>query len=137
MSAATYAWMDQALCVGSNPEIWFDGYRRAEAQRICAKCPVAEQCREAGADEYRGVWGGQDQHRKTVPASRTAPFLDEHGTNAGYKRHRREGTPPCPRCTIAHQFANREYVAAKPRQRTPEQLAAQKHRRQTQNRRTA
>lgn len=105
---AAYAWMDRALCVGADPEIWFAGNRRSEAKRICAACPVIDACRAAGDAEYRGVWGGEVHMLETVPGSRTAPYLDEHGTQAGYVRHLKARTPPCVRCTIAHRFANRE-----------------------------
>lgn len=123
------AWMDRALCVGADPDIWFDGRQRAEAQRICAACPVADACRAAGAEEYRGVWGGEPHMRKKVGRSPSADYIGyRHGTDAGYSRHLREGTPPCGSCSTAHMFGNRKREAT--RVRTPEQLAEQKARRQ-------
>jgi hypothetical protein len=33
----------------------------------------------------------------------------EHGTDAGYRQHRRHWEPPCEPCSVAHLRANREY----------------------------
>lgn len=33
------------------------------AKRGCARCPIVMVCREAGAGQYAGVWGGR-MHRK-------------------------------------------------------------------------
>lgn len=39
------AWMDDALCAQGAPDLWFaDGGRRAEARKLCARCPVKEPC---------------------------------------------------------------------------------------------
>ncbi|MEN4399987.1 WhiB family transcriptional regulator [Mycolicibacterium conceptionense] len=74
-------WMDQALCAGRDPEIWFTektgiaGRKAvARAAAICAQCPVRLQCR-AYADELPatdGVWGGwriKRSARTTIPFS--------------------------------------------------------------------
>lgn len=112
MSTAVVAtkWMDQALCVGADPEIWFDGKRRAEAKRICAECPVAGDCRARGADEYRGVWAGEVKNRTSVGPSPALPFIEEQpcGTTRGYDRHLRNNQPACARCLIAHRYRNSE-----------------------------
>ena len=104
------AWMVRALCVGADPEIWFDGRRTQEAQRICAACPVMDTCRSVGANEYRGTWGGVVRKAASAGPSTTAPYIGyEHGTDAGYSHHLREGTTPCTRCVIAHRFAQHKY----------------------------
>ena len=127
MSAST-DWMDSALCVGADPDLWFEGRHIEEAKRICAACPAAEACRAAGAAEYRGVWGGEVHKRKSVGPSPSLEYLGfPHGTDAGYSRHLREGTPPCGSCSVAHSYGNREWEE---RVRTAEQLAEQKRRRQ-------
>lgn len=124
------AWMDQALCANRDPEIWFDE-RRAEAKRICAECPVSQQCGALGGDEYRGIWGGVKQSRVKVGASPSIEYLGfPHGTEGGYSRHIREDTPPCARCSIAHTFARRDLEAKRPpRVRTEDELEQQKIRR--------
>ena len=49
--ATTGTWVDDAACVGTDPELWFptttsekrgDPYR--EARAICRTCPVVEPC---------------------------------------------------------------------------------------------
>jgi len=49
--ATTGTWVDDAACVGTDPELWFptttsekrgDPYR--EARAICLRCPVVEPC---------------------------------------------------------------------------------------------
>lgn len=59
------AWMEGAVCAQSDPEEWFPepGRHANDAKRICASCPVREQCLEwalsmpTWADRY-GVYGG-------------------------------------------------------------------------------
>ncbi|QFG10061.1 WhiB family transcription factor [Mycobacterium phage IdentityCrisis] len=74
-------WMDRALCVGRDPEIWFTektgvAARKAVARAaaICAQCPVRRECRQH-ADQLHatdGVWGGwpvKRSARTTIPFS--------------------------------------------------------------------
>lgn len=64
----TLDWQEHAVCQWEDPEM-FDGFPRrasgrdweriAQAQRVCAECPVREQCLTLGISErYSGVWGG-------------------------------------------------------------------------------
>ena len=63
------AWMDDALCAQTDPEIFFPekGGSTLAAKRVCAACPVRAECLEyALADErtsyvtpfHYGVYGG-------------------------------------------------------------------------------
>jgi WhiB family redox-sensing transcriptional regulator len=115
----TAEWMDRALCVGADPEVWFDARRRAEAQRVCGMCPVAEKCRTAWPDAYRGVWGGE-VHMSKNAGNDVADYLREHGTEQGYKQHLKDGTPACGNCLVAHMFSVREYRERSPRIRDKE-----------------
>jgi WhiB family redox-sensing transcriptional regulator len=75
------AWREFARCRGLSPSLFFpseeDGEDVAEAQRICAECPVRAQCLEralAGREQY-GVWGGttpRDRRRLLRHRRRTA-----------------------------------------------------------------
>ena len=56
-------WRERALCLGSEPELWFPS-EPADAVLpilICQECPVMRQCADL-ADrngERFGVWGGK------------------------------------------------------------------------------
>lgn len=55
----TTHWTRDAACAGY-PTDWFfpdAGFPPAEAFALCARCPVAEPCKEEGKNEY-GLWGG-------------------------------------------------------------------------------
>lgn len=112
------SWMDSAACRpgnGHDPNLWFDGRYRHRAQQICSQCPVQGPCRQLGRDidAYRGVWGGEVHHLKSVGHSPTQPYIGyEHGTNAGYSMHMRDGSAPCTRCRTAHNYTRRAYEAA-------------------------
>lgn len=61
-------WMERAACRALEPGEFFpsDGSGVAEAQRVCARCPVAAECLEY-ALEYRiehGVWGGASERER-------------------------------------------------------------------------
>lgn len=61
-------WMDDAACVGEDPEIFFAGLspvKRAEAKRVCARCPVRRECLEdVMAREQAPEGQTPDQNRK-------------------------------------------------------------------------
>jgi WhiB family redox-sensing transcriptional regulator len=60
------AWHRHAACRGCDPEMWFPerGESLGPARAICATCPVAAQCAEAGAFEKYGVWGGLSERQR-------------------------------------------------------------------------
>jgi WhiB family transcriptional regulator, redox-sensing transcriptional regulator len=74
LAAALFAskadsWRTLAACRGRVAVMHPDGRGTKQvdytaALRLCARCPVVEPCREAGASEKLGVWGG------TTPAQR-------------------------------------------------------------------
>ena len=61
-------WMEVGKCKDLTPSIFFpsDGVGVQEAQRICAECPVAEQCLEYALAERvdHGVWGGKSERER-------------------------------------------------------------------------
>ncbi len=73
-------WSLHARCRGIDPAIFYpEQYESkivvAEAQAICALCPVRKPCLEAGMREKLGIWGGETPRgRRTI------------------KRHRRQAT---------------------------------------------
>jgi WhiB family redox-sensing transcriptional regulator len=96
-------WAVGAACRSHDPEIWFatpkDAATIAEAQRICATCPVQASCvlyaKETGSTD--GVWSGEYLDK---PAQSSRQWV--HGTDAGWKRHRRLGERPCSSCVQGH-----------------------------------
>ena len=58
--------MQDAACLGVDPELWFttdrDSYERDQAIRICGTCEVKAQCLRVARkrrDRF-GIWGGVD-----------------------------------------------------------------------------
>lgn len=118
-------WTTLAACKGMPADLFFTerGKSTAEAKAVCAGCPVREQCLDyAMANTERfGVWGGLSEHeRRRLRAHQRrdgepAPPKLRHaltrvalsGTESGFNRHRREGTPICDPCREARNFAER------------------------------
>lgn len=111
MTAVTWAWQKDALCV-SRPDLdWIEpspdeaDYCRA----ICATCPVRTQCQaEALANaEPWGIWGGLDTDQRELLAERDGHPLPRvkpsHGTNSRYVK---DGCR-CPACRSAHTVYDR------------------------------
>lgn len=111
------AWVEQALCAQTDPEVWFpapghtEGERRAKA--ICAGCPVRTECLTHALDigAEHGVWGGlsprqRQSLRRREWRGRRQPI--RHGTEAGAKQHQRRGEIPCDACLTAASVADRE-----------------------------
>ena len=63
-------WMDQALCPQTDPEIFFPekGGSTREAKRVCAKCPVLEECLDYAieSDQRYGIWGGLSERERRI-----------------------------------------------------------------------
>lgn len=61
-------WMAEGKCKDLAPTIFFpsDGTGVQAAQRICATCPVADQCLEYALAERvdHGVWGGKSERER-------------------------------------------------------------------------
>lgn len=70
-------WRDQAKCSTIGGDLWFPDKSERHvvdrAKKICATCPVAAMCLEAGIDEQYGVWGGTSpEERKKLRRRRSA-----------------------------------------------------------------
>lgn len=59
-------WMKNALCREVGGEIFFERETTHLAQRVCNRCPVADPCREYGASEEFGVWGGVTANQRDL-----------------------------------------------------------------------
>lgn len=76
--AATGAlsWHARAACRDYDPELWWPTVetggrptllvhmKHARAVDICRTCPVLAECRQAGATEPQGIWGGTWPHER-------------------------------------------------------------------------
>lgn len=79
-------WMADARCAQVDPEVFFPkpGGRYQDAQRICAACPVRQQCAEYAAElegnlahsHRHGTWGG------AVPRARAKNANGDAGRRA-------------------------------------------------------
>jgi len=101
------AWQHEAACRDEDPSLFFD-FRKAaqeQAKAICARCPVTQHCDQAAEGVTAGFWAGKDRRTDRYGESMTAPFLEEHGTDAAYERHRDRDEEPCARCRHAHACA--------------------------------
>lgn len=80
------AWMADAACRGQGPDLFFAGNNRA-ARKVCADCPVRQQCLDYAQAEptLEGVWGGLNRGERQrgvtlTPRKRTArQWLKERG----------------------------------------------------------
>lgn len=61
-------WMVRARCLDADPDAFFPekGGSTREAKRICAQCPVREECLEFSLEnrERFGIWGGMSQRER-------------------------------------------------------------------------
>ncbi len=73
------AWQRAAACRIHNLHLWYPerGESATGAKAICATCPVADQCSDAGTDEQYGIWGGEgtraSRRRRKLIRSSSAP----------------------------------------------------------------
>jgi WhiB family transcriptional regulator, redox-sensing transcriptional regulator len=61
-------WMAEGKCREVSPDTFFptNGVGVMRAQRICATCPVAEECLEHALANHidHGVWGGKSERER-------------------------------------------------------------------------
>jgi hypothetical protein len=94
-----------------SPEMWVadQAASRREAAILCRTCPVLTQCFEGAVTnrEKFAVWGGVDFSDERTRPKFTGPLPINHGTDGGYRAHRRRGEMPCGPCTNAASEASR------------------------------
>lgn len=108
-------WISDALCAETNPEEFFPekGQSSAVAKTICRSCLVREECGTYAINSpipLHGVWGGMTaiERRDIRRANNIKDHPEEeHGTEAGAKRHERKGELPCLECRKAASHANK------------------------------
>lgn len=108
-------WMASALCAQVDGDLWFpeqgDHQSARDAKATCRRCPVINDCLRFALDQAprEGIWGGlTPKERNKVsprrPGERRQPTI-AHGTEAGYKAHRRCGEDACNACASASRTA--------------------------------
>ncbi len=69
-NSAPTGWLNAAACRDSDPEAFFPTAKIGSApyamdlnlvRRICAYCPVLDECDAAAVGEHDGVWAGVDR----------------------------------------------------------------------------
>lgn len=64
----TPQWYELAVCAQTDPEAFFPekGGSTREAKRVCAGCPVMQECLEYALanDERFGIWGGKSERER-------------------------------------------------------------------------
>lgn len=98
--------------------------RIAAAKELCRTCPIRTACRdEARTLGAEGIWGGEDDRERRragfAPKRASVARIAACGTEAGARRHRREGELPCPNCLAAETQANAVRKAARAEERPP------------------
>lgn len=124
-------WQTAAVCrTAIDDELWFpepsDRATTRKAITACLSCPVLLLCREAAADEERGLgkvsrWGIRGgltpAQRHAADTSTRASHgkggrqLAPCGTPAAYDRHVRNGEPVDDPCRLAHNARNAQVRA--------------------------
>ena len=102
--------MRNAACRHQPTDLFFPerGVSSAEAKAICAACPVKLDCLEYSLEipQLLGVWAGLSvRERRAIRLGRRPRPYIRHGTETGYKQHRKVGEEACQACKQAHSAA--------------------------------
>ena len=107
-----HLWMVNASCRKRKNDFWYppldtdvpDNYY-AIGREVCHRCPVWENCLDAGIDEKWGMWGGLTPQERTVLTSDSpkASVIKQHGSWIRYRQGCR-----CNDCVEAHNQPTNE-----------------------------
>lgn len=108
-------WLVDAACRDLHPDLFFPakGEPTDQAKAVCAGCQVRDDCLKYAMDNNfkDGIWGGMsERQRRAYRRSYQRPVFVKpfpHGTEAGYRRHRREDSSACVACRHANAEAQR------------------------------
>lgn len=120
---AANAWLEHRACRDVPTDLFYPGLGKSvePALRVCRRCPVQSECLVDALNDPLlqdiGVRGGlsQRQRRKLRPYLPVQPGGRRpisHGTEGGYRAHRRRGEVPCDECAQAARDAKNERRAA-------------------------
>ena len=84
------SWQDHAHCIDTDPRIFFDPRRYADALLVCGPCPVKEACRKSRGTAD-GVWGGKVfDSPKNAASANNRQYMLATTADARQKRLKRE-----------------------------------------------
>ena len=116
-------WIYDALCAQIGGTDFFPGKSESAepAKRICRMCSVRTECGLYAINSpspLHGIWGGMSlmerrEIRRTKGIKDQDFIEDWHGTDAGARRHYREGSAVCSECRVAANEAQRMRVERK------------------------
>ena len=92
---------------------WFPdkGGSNRQAKAICEGCPLRQECLDFALTEGldHGIFGGLSvKERRALGAPRPRHERPiNHGTEGGWKTHKRRGETPCSECVYATSEAKR------------------------------
>ena len=92
-------WMAEGKCRNFPAEMFFpgDGTGVIKAQKICATCPVADQCLNYALENHvdHGIWGGKsERERRRLQRARRRGDLRPVGAPLLLLQLRQEGAKP-------------------------------------------
>ena len=63
--------MENAACIGSEPDLFFVKHYEEMALEICARCSVRLECKDLATrlETPMGVWGGESQEQRLLQQS--------------------------------------------------------------------
>ncbi|RJQ68108.1 WhiB family transcriptional regulator [Pseudonocardiaceae bacterium YIM PH 21723] len=109
-------WSERGLCREDDPELWFPvGFlgpamrQTAEAQRVCAACPVAAQCLAWAkkTKQEHGIWGGVRLDDRDPAPSKPLCRAGLHRMVGGNVRRNRGHAPTCKACWTSRRQQRR------------------------------
>lgn len=116
----TTSWRQHAACADESPELFFPIgvtgpalLQAAQAQEVCHGCPVMDRCGQWALDNNieDGVWGGLTEDDRNYLRRRNSRQLADCGTEAAYRRHKKNDEPVDSACAEARRLAQAERAA--------------------------
>lgn len=98
-------WKADAACIGETDDILFGpvAVQHAAAQRLCAGCPVLNECRQEAKVEAYGLWGGwHEGHPSRPKIGRQRP-----------SHERKEAPVPACRCQVCCEVRDEQAAERK------------------------
>ena len=87
------SWREQAACRTVEPDVFFPerGESVAAAKRVCAGCPVRDECLEFAEETLQkfGVWGGLSERQRRLRRKGREMFCEGCGAQIGLTAHAR------------------------------------------------